>query len=84
MNDLVFRTAHQLAEMIRNREVSAIEVVDAHLAQIAKYNSKLNAICTLDEENARTQAKKADEATALGENWGALHGCQTSMFVTLC
>jgi amidase len=74
MNDLVFRTAHQLAEMIRNREVSAIEVVDAHLAQIAKYNSKLNAICTLDEENARTQAKKADEATALGENWGALHG----------
>jgi amidase len=74
MTGLTFASAHQLARMIRDREVSAIEVLDAYLTQIAKHNSKLNAICTLDEDNARTRAKLADEALAKGENWGALHG----------
>jgi amidase len=74
MSDLVFATASQLAQMICDREVSAVEVFEAHLAQIAKHNSKLNAICTLDESNARSAAKQADEALLQGENWGALHG----------
>ncbi|MEH1858922.1 MAG: amidase [Nostoc sp.] len=74
MSDLVFLPAHQLAQMIRDRQVSAMEVLDAYLAQISKHNSKLNAICTLDEDNARTTAKLADEALARGEHWGALHG----------
>jgi amidase len=74
MGDLVFRSAVELAQMIRDRQISAIELLDAHLKQIAQHNSKLNAICTLDEENARTRAKQADEALARGENWGALHG----------
>jgi amidase len=74
MSDLVFATASQLAQMIRDRQVSAVEVFEAHLAQIAKHNSKLNAICTLDESNARSAAKQADEALLQGENWGALHG----------
>ena len=74
MSDLVFLSAHQLAQMIRDREVSAVEVIGANLAQIAKHNTKLNAICTLDEDNAFTRAKLADEALARGENWGALHG----------
>jgi amidase len=60
--------------MIREREVSAVEVVNAYLTQITKHNTKLNAICTLDEDNARTRAKLADEALSKGENWGALHG----------
>ena len=74
MSSLTFASAHQLARMIRDREVSAVEVLDAYLTQIAKHNSKLNAICTLDEDNARTRAKLADEALAKAENWGALHG----------
>jgi amidase len=74
MTDLVFLPAYQLAQMIRDRQVSAIEVLDAHLAQIAKHNPNLNAICTLDADNARTRAKQADAALAKGENWGALHG----------
>ena len=74
MSNLVFLPAYQLAQMIRTREVSAVEVLDAYLAQIAKHNTKLNAICTLDENNARARAKQADEALAKGENWGALHG----------
>lgn len=74
MSNLVFTSAVELAQMIRDRTVSAIEVLDAHLTQIAKHNAKLNAICTLDETNARAKARQADEALAKGENWGALHG----------
>ena len=74
MNELVFLPAHELAKGICDRSFSAVEVLDAHLAQIGKHNAKLNAIVTLDEENARARAKAADEALARGEYWGALHG----------
>ena len=67
MSDLVFRPAHELAQMIRCRQLSATELCDAYLSQIGKHNSKLNAICTLDEEGARDRAKQADEALAKGE-----------------
>ncbi|MGL5831799.1 MAG: amidase, partial [Waterburya sp.] len=72
--DIIFATASQLAQMIRDKEVSAVEVVDAYLEQIEKHNDKINAIVTLDAARARTRAKEADEALARGENWGALHG----------
>ncbi|MFB2771666.1 amidase [Pelatocladus sp. BLCC-F211] len=74
MSDLVFTPAYQLAKMIRDRVVSSLEVVDAYLAQIDCYNAALNAICILNAERAREQAKKADAAIAKGENWGLLHG----------
>lgn len=63
-----------MAQAIRDRQVSAQEVLEAHLQQIATHNARVNAIVTLDEERARQQAKAADEAIAKGEIWGALHG----------
>jgi amidase len=74
MTDLSFAPAHQLAQMIRDRQVSSLEVVEAYLTKISRHNPQLNAICTLDAENARTRAKSADLALASGENWGRLHG----------
>lgn len=74
MSNLSFTPAYQLAQLIRERQVSAVDVLEACLAQIDRYDSQLNAICTLDEERARQMAKAADEALARGENWGALHG----------
>ncbi|MBU1748753.1 MAG: amidase, partial [Chloroflexi bacterium] len=74
MTDLVFSTAHQLANAIRQREVSAVEVLEAHLAQIARHNPALNAIVTLDEGGARQRATEADAALARGETGGPLHG----------
>jgi len=74
MSDVVFKSAVELAQMIRDRQISAIELLNAHLEQIAQHNAKLNAICTLDEAKARSRATQADEALAKGENWGALHG----------
>ncbi len=79
MSCLVFAPAHQLAQMIRDREVSAVEVLDAYLTQIAAHNIKLNAICTLDQDRARQRAKQADEALSKGENWGQLHGVPISV-----
>ncbi|MGL6339255.1 MAG: amidase [Waterburya sp.] len=72
--NIIFATASQLAQMIRNKEVSAVEVVEAYLEQIEKHNGKINAIVTLNAQGARKRAKEADEALARGENWGALHG----------
>lgn len=72
--ELVIKTAAQLAEMIRKREVSSVEVLDAYLQQIQKHNPKLNAVVTLDEAGARRRALEADEALARGEVWGPLHG----------
>jgi amidase len=74
MTDLTFTPAHQLARMIRDCQVSSLEVIEAYLNKISLHNSQLNAICTLDAENARSRAKAADMALARGENWGKLHG----------
>jgi amidase len=75
MSDLVFLTASQLAQVIRERRASAVEVLDAHLKQIEQHNPPLNAIVTLDAEHARQRAREADEALAHGGDvWGPLHG----------
>ncbi len=70
----MFWTASQIAKAIRERQVSAQEVLEAHLQQIATHNAKINAIVTIDEERTRQQAKAADDAISKGEIWGALHG----------
>ncbi len=72
--NIVFATASQLAQIIRDREVSAVEVLNAYLEQIEKHNGKINAVVTLNKEKAIERAIEADEALAKGENWGVLHG----------
>ncbi len=72
--DLVFVSTTELAAAIQARRVSATEVLDAQLAQIEKHNPTLNAVITLDVEQARSRARAADEALAHGELWGPLHG----------
>src|SRR5205823_5167601 len=59
---------------IRAGLVSAIEVLQAHLAQIDARNPTLNAVITLDAERAYERARAADAALARGEVWGPLHG----------
>ncbi len=72
--DIIFSSATQLAAAIRTGDISATEVLDAHLAQIERHNPALNAIVTLDAEAARARARAADQALARGESWGPLHG----------
>ncbi|TQM02898.1 amidase [Pseudonocardia kunmingensis] len=72
--DLCYRTARELADLVRRREVSARELVAAHLERIERVNPELNAIVTLVPERALAEAAAADERLARGEPVGPLHG----------
>ena len=72
--DIIFSSASALAAAIRTRQVSAVEVLDSHLAQIDRHNAALNAVVIRDDVAARQRARAADAALARGEVWGALHG----------
>jgi amidase len=73
-DDLCTRPATELAAMLRARDVSARELLDAHLDRIERLNPDVNAIVTLDAEGARAAADAADAALAAGEDVGPLHG----------
>jgi amidase len=72
--DLTSLTATEIAALVRKREASALDVVEAHLARIARLNPKLNAIVTLDADGARARAREADATMAKGGPRGPLHG----------
>ncbi len=74
MTDIAFKSAVELAQMIQNREISSVALLEHYLARVETYNSALNAIIVMDEASARARAKEADDALARGENWGPLHG----------
>ena len=72
--DLTYSDATELAELIRTRKVSPVEVVQAHLDRIATLNPKLNAVVTVAED-ALKAAKAAEAAVLPGtETLGPLHG----------
>src|SRR5216684_1809876 len=73
-DDVCFLTAVELAARIRRGELSAREVLDAHLHQIKRLNPQVNAIITLDAEGAKKRASAADESQARGDALGPLHG----------
>src|SRR4051812_19355598 len=72
--ELCFLPAHKLARLIRSRELSAVEVMDAHIAQIERVNPAVNAIVTFLPEQAREYARALDAAFARGEEPGPLAG----------
>jgi len=72
--EICFLTATELARRIRQKDVSASGVMEAHLTQIERVNPKVNAIITLLPEQAMDGAKAADEALTRGEEVGPLHG----------
>src|SRR5262245_37566069 len=74
MTDTITRMdATRLAELIANREISPVEVVQAHLDRIAEVNPKVNAIVTL-AGHALDTARKAEAAVKSGAKLGPLHG----------
>jgi Asp-tRNA(Asn)/Glu-tRNA(Gln) amidotransferase A subunit family amidase len=79
MSELTFRSAGSLAEQIRQKKLSPVELVEAHLTRIEKLNPKLNAFVQLDAEGARRQARAAEEAVTCGEKLGPLHGIPISI-----
>jgi amidase len=73
-SDVCFMTATEMAALIRRKKLSAREVLHAHLKQIERVNPKVNAIVTLVADQAKENARKADEAQARGVPLGPLHG----------
>ncbi|MGI9464249.1 MAG: amidase family protein, partial [Aestuariivirgaceae bacterium] len=72
--DLPFRSAGQLAAMLRQQQISATELLELYLARVAAHNPALNAIIVSDAERAGKAAKAADERLSKGEALGPLDG----------
>lgn len=73
MSDLLYSDATRLAELIRTRDVSPVEVLQAHLDRIWAVDPKVNAIATV-ADGAIEAAKAAEAAVLAGEELGPLHG----------
>jgi amidase len=65
--------------MIRKREISSVELVNAHLGQIDRINPAINAAVEVLADSARKQAARADAQLAAGEACGPLHGVPFSI-----
>jgi amidase len=73
-SSVCFLSTVEMARLIRTRKLSAREALAAHLKQIERVNSKVNAIVTVVPEMAADAAAKADEMQAHNEILGPLHG----------
>ena len=74
MTELVKQSAAWMARAVREREVSAVELLDAHAARIEERNGDVNAIVLPRLDEAREEARAADAQGARGEPVGPLHG----------
>mgnify|MGYP003337894876 FL=1 len=72
--ELWSRSALELASNIASKEVSSVEVVQAHLNRIAEVNPTINAVVNVLADSAIAAAKVADEETARGVSRGKFHG----------
>lgn len=73
-DELAFFTVRQLAELIRTKQISSVELTRFFIERIKKYDSKLQFAITITEERALRNAKKADAEIAAGKYKGLLHG----------
>lgn len=73
-DDLHLKSIAELAELIRERKLSPVELADAQLERIAAYDQKVNAFITVTADFARTQARRAETEIAAGRYLGPLHG----------
>jgi aspartyl-tRNA(Asn)/glutamyl-tRNA(Gln) amidotransferase subunit A len=74
MSELFWKSAFELAAMIRRKELKASELMEATLAQIEALNPKINAFCALRAEQAMNEARALDERIAAGAAPGLLAG----------
>jgi Asp-tRNA(Asn)/Glu-tRNA(Gln) amidotransferase A subunit family amidase len=82
MSRLIFLSAVSMAEQIRKKKISPVELVEAHLAQIEKLNPRLNAFVQVDAERVRRAAHDAENSVrekTRQEALGPLHGVPISI-----
>src|SRR5579864_1780585 len=79
MMDLTFLSAVEMNLQVCAREISPVELAEAHLAKIERLNPKLNAFVHVDPERVRRQAREAEAAVMSGHLLGPLHGVPISI-----
>jgi Asp-tRNA(Asn)/Glu-tRNA(Gln) amidotransferase A subunit family amidase len=79
MPELHFVSAGTMAEQVRQKKMSPVELVAAHFTRIAELNPRLNAFVALDEERARRDAGLLEAEARRGDLRGPLHGVPISI-----
>lgn len=78
-DELAYMSAAGIAQRVRSRQLSPVEVVDAILERIETRNPSLNAFVHIGHEDARRRAREAECAVMSGDPLGPLHGVPTAM-----
>src|SRR5436309_14590915 len=73
-SDLCYLSISEAAALIRLRQVSPVELVEAHLQRIECLDHRLNSYVTVLGDEARAAARQAERAIPRGETLGLLHG----------
>jgi Asp-tRNA(Asn)/Glu-tRNA(Gln) amidotransferase A subunit family amidase len=82
LSKLFYKSLVEMAELVRSRQTSPVELVETHLARIEWLNPKLNAYVYVDAEHAREQARAAEAALASNssrDSFGPLFGVPLSV-----
>src|SRR5579872_5357940 len=79
MTDITFLPALAMAQLIREKKISPVELVDAHLRKIERLSPTLNSFVYVDAERVRREAREAEAAVMSGPNLGSLHGVPISI-----
>jgi len=74
IEDVAFWTVRQLAELIRARKVSSMNLTEMYLERLKRYDPLLKFVITMTDDRAKTQAKEADKEIAAGKFRSYLHG----------
>ena len=77
--EICYMPAVDMAQAIRTRKLSPVEVINAVLSRIEWLNPQVNAYCTVVADSAREQAKQAEDKVMKGEALGPLHGVPVSI-----
>lgn len=74
MDEIAFRSAGELATMLRSGAIGSVELLQHYLDRIDRHNPHLNAVVALNPDAAMARARQADSALKAGKVWGPLHG----------
>ncbi|MDP1570503.1 MAG: amidase [Vicinamibacterales bacterium] len=74
LEDAAFWPVRELAELVRTRQVTSLELTDMYLARLHRYNPVLNNVVTFLDAHGRAEARQADAEIAAGRYRGPLHG----------
>jgi Asp-tRNA(Asn)/Glu-tRNA(Gln) amidotransferase A subunit family amidase len=74
LEDLAFAPIAHLAQLLKTRQVSSVELTEMYLARLKRYNPTLNCVVTFTDDLALQQARQADQEIAAGKYRGPLHG----------